>query len=642
MLGRKIISFRKRGEIINKYLETLENKVNSFFEVDSYISLKEENKFIIDNNISIESLNEKKFYITELDSNFTFKEMLDIHNKIIEFKKLIPTIEGKTLDNNQILSIVNEKHNNLIIAGAGSGKTTTIIGKVKYLITKNNVDAKDILILSFTNASSKEMKERIEKEVKTEIQVNTFHKLGYDIVKSTLNENLKVYTDKQENLILYILNQLFNDVEYYTNFVNYFLKENKLKYYLYALGLSFQYDECNSEYYLFTYNVFISEKNRKGNIYFEGDLNKLVETFKLLGIKCKLKSVNYLWSMLNIEENFTFKVVNYLITVISLIKSNNYSLSEFEKIIDNDSIYKIISPVYLEYNKYLEENNLIDYSDMINKATSLIKENKYIHNFKYVIVDEFQDTSMCRYNLLMSMRNQKDYNLFCVGDDYQSIYRFSGSDVSLITNFSKYFGEVYVSKIVNTYRFSDKMAKLSSEFVMKNKSQIRKVVKGYPSTNEPIEIIYNINELEKILKSLPNYSSVFLLGRYNNDKDILKSNENFLYNYGEITEVIYSKRIDLEIKYLTIHKSKGLQADYVFIINNKDKGSGFPSKMVDDIVIEKLLGISESYPFSEERRLLYVALTRSKVKTYLLVEKANASVFIKELIKDYKIDKKIT
>ena len=73
---------------------------------------------------------------------------------------------------------------------------------------------------------------------------------------------------------------------------------------------------------------------------------------------------------------------------------------------------------------------------------------------------------MCRYNLLMSMRNQKDYNLFCVGDDYQSIYRFSGSDVSLITNFSKYFGEVYVSKIVNTYRFSDKMAKHSSEFVM--------------------------------------------------------------------------------------------------------------------------------------------------------------------------------
>lgn len=622
-------------------LETLEKKVNSFFEVDSYISLEEENKFLSDNNLSLETINDRKFYITDFEDNFTFKEMVDIHNKIIEFKKLIPTVEGKTLDSNQILSIVNEKHNNLIIAGAGSGKTTTIIGKVKYLIMKNNVVAKDILILSFTNASSKEMKERIEKEVKTEIQVNTFHKLGYDIVKSALNEDLKVYTDKLENLILSILNQLFKDVDYYTNFVNYFLKENKLKYYLYALGISFQYDECSSEYYLFEYNVFINEKNRRGNIYFDGDLNKLVETFKLMGIKCKLKSVNYLWSMLNMEENFTFKVVNYLITVISLIKSNNYNLSDFEKIVDNSSVYKIISPVYLEYNKYLDENNLIDYSDMINKATSLIKENKYIHNFKYVIVDEFQDTSMCRYNLLMSMRMQKDYNLFCVGDDYQSIYRFSGSDVSLITNFSKYFGEVYVSKIVNTYRFSDKMAKLSSEFVMKNKSQIRKVVKGYPSTNEPIEIIYSMSELESALKSLPNYSSVFLLGRYNSDKDILKSSENFSYNYGEILEVIYFKRIDLEIKYLTIHKSKGLQADYVFIINNKDKGFGFPSKIVEDAVIEKLLGSSETYPFSEERRLLYVALTRSRVKTYLLVEKENASVFISELIKDYKIDKKI-
>lgn len=626
----------------DKSLEKLEKKVNNFFKVDSYIGLEDENEFLSDNNLSLETINERKFYITDLEENLTFKEILDVHNKIIEFRELIPTVEGNSLDNNQILSIVNEKHNNLIIAGAGSGKTTTIIGKVKYLILKYNVEAKDILILSFTNASSKEMKERIEKEVKTEIQVNTFHKLGYDIVKSTLNEDLKVYTDKLENLILSILNQLFNDVEYYTNFVNYFLKENKLKYYLYALGISFQYDECNSEYYLFEYNIFISEKSKRGNIYFDKDLNKLVETFKLMGIKCRLKSVNYLWEMLNIEENFTFKVVNYLITVISLIKSNNYSLSGFKKIIDNDSIYKIISPVYLEYNKYLEENNLIDYSDMINKATSLIKENKYIHNFKYVIVDEFQDTSMCRYNLLMSMRNQKDYNLFCVGDDYQSIYRFSGSDVSLITNFSKYFGEVYVSKIVNTYRFSDKMAKLSSEFVMKNKSQIRKVVKGYSSTNEPIEIIYSMSELENVLKGLPNYSSVFLLGRYNSDKDILKSSENFSYNYGEILEVIYSKRIDLEIKYLTIHKSKGLQADYVFIINNKDKGSSFPSKIVEDTVIEKLLGIRENYPFSEERRLLYVALTRSKVKTYLLVEKGNASVFIKELIKDYKIDKKIT
>ena len=341
-------------------LETLEKKVNSFFEVDSYISLEEENKFLSDNNLSLETINDRKFYITDFEDNFTFKEMVDIHNKIIEFKKLIPTVEGKTLDSNQILSIVNEKHNNLIIAGAGSGKTTTIIGKVKYLIMKNNVVAKDILILSFTNASSKEMKERIEKEVKTEIQVNTFHKLGYDIVKSALNEDLKVYTDKLENLILSILNQLFKDVDYYTNFVNYFLKENKLKYYLYALGISFQYDECSSEYYLFEYNVFINEKNRRGNIYFDGDLNKLVETFKLMGIKCKLKSVNYLWSMLNMEENFTFKVVNYLITVISLIKSNNYNLSDFEKIVDNSSVYKIISPVYLKYNKYLDENNLID------------------------------------------------------------------------------------------------------------------------------------------------------------------------------------------------------------------------------------------------------------------------------------------
>ena len=580
--------------------------------------------------------NEEKEYTKKYDNYFTKDELIDIENKILEFKELIPKVEGKQLDDNQILSIVNTRYNNLIIAGAGSGKTTTIIGKVKYLILKENYSPKDILILSFTNASSKEMKERIEKEINMEIDVSTFHKLGYDIVKNCLNKDLKVYTDKLENLIQNILSDLFQNVEYYTNFLNYFKKENKLSYYLYSLGISNMYDDISDTYYIIESNIFISKKKHKKDIYYNDNLNDLLEIIKKKHIKYSLRNSNYLWYILNINENFTYKIVNYLITIISLIKSNNYSLETFKNIINNDEVYDMVKPVFVMYNNYLKNNNLIDYSDMINKATSLIEENKYIHNYKYVIVDEFQDTSLCRYKLLMSMRKQKSYNLFCVGDDYQSIYRFSGSDVSLITNFSKYFGEVFISKIINTYRFSDKMAKLSSEFVKKNPSQIKKTVRGYESNEEPLEII-SLDMLEEKLKSLPYFSTVFILGRYNSDKELLKQSNEFDYEYKEILEIIYSKRIDLTIKYLTIHKSKGLQADYVFIINNKDKGSSFPSKMIDDDVIDKLLGEKESFPYSEERRLFYVGLTRSKIKTYLVVEKDNESDFIKEIITDYKI-----
>lgn len=580
--------------------------------------------------------NEEKEYIEKYDNYFTKDELIDIENKILEFKELIPKVEGKQLDDNQILSIVNTRYNNLIIAGAGSGKTTTIIGKVKYLILKENYSPKDILILSFTNASSKEMKERIEKEINMEIDVSTFHKLGYDIVKNCLNKDLKVYTDKLENLIQNILSDLFQNIEYYTNLLNYFKKENKLSYYLYSLGISNMYDDISDTYYIIESNIFISKKKHKRDIYYNDNLNDLLEIFKKKHIKYSLRNSNYLWYILNINENFTYKIVNYLITIISLIKSNNYSLETFKNIINNDEVYDIVKPVFVMYNDYLKNNNLIDYSDMINKATSLIEENKYVHNYKYVIVDEFQDTSLCRYKLLMSMRKQKSYNLFCVGDDYQSIYRFSGSDVSLITNFSKYFGEVFISKIINTYRFSDKMAKLSSDFVKKNPNQIKKTVRGYESNEEPLEII-SLDVLEEKLKSLPYFSTVFILGRYNSDKELLKKSNEFDYEYKEILEIIYSKRIDLTIKYLTIHKSKGLQADYVFIINNKDKGSSFPSKMIDDDVIDKLLGEKESFPYSEERRLFYVGLTRSKIKTYLVVEKDNESDFIKEIITDYKI-----
>ncbi len=557
-------------------------------------------------------------------------------DEIEEFKNLYNPVENKTLDDEQISSIVSNSHNTLVIASAGSGKTTTIIGKIKYLILKYNVLPEEILVLSFTNASAKEMKSRITKELNLEINASTFHKLGLEIIKKTSEHLPNIYTDNSEVLILNIVNKLLNNCEYLVNFIDYFCEENKVQTFLYAFSVSFQYDEVNNEFYLISYDVFITFKKEKNKIHFKGSLVDLYNELTYLNVKLKLRDYNYIWKLLNISTNMTYNIITYFLTLISLVKSNSLSNAEFSKRYDK-TISSLFIPVITSYNEYLKDNNMIDFNDMINLSTKLIKENKYIHNYKYVIVDEYQDISIARYNLLKAMRNQKDYDLFCVGDDFQSIYRFSGSQINLITNFEDFWGETMVGRISRTYRFSDTLAKISSSFVMKNPSQLRKNIIGLPSDIFPLEMIYSIEELKSVLNSLPLYSTVYFLGRYNNDLDIIRSDNSFSIVYNNGMEIIYSKRIDLVITYLTIHKSKGLQSDYVFILNNKADGSSFPSKIKDDEIVYTLLDNTDKYPYSEERRLFYVGLTRSKKKTYLLVDKNSESIFIEELKKSYKL-----
>lgn len=572
--------------------------------------------------------------------------------QVSKFNLLCGEVEGRNLDNAQIKAIINENENNLVIAGAGTGKTTTIVGKIKYLVN-NGVDSSNILVLSFTNKSASEMKERIEKEIGKRVDAYTFHKLGLLIVKS-VKENINIYSEGLTGFIVSTLNKLVNDYEYLSKLINFaysnsdnlfslkgekvnFKEEKDMCNFLYFNGIVYNYDNISSEFYLYEYDRYIrfSKKKRKriGNIIYicESDdvIYKLDSELKRNGISYKGVNYNDIWRMLNRDENLLFKVSSYFETIINLIKSNQYNIDD---LYEGISSY-LVRPLYLEYERFLKENNVVDFNDMINEATRLVKENLFVHNYDYVIVDEYQDISKARFNLLKALRKQKNYNLFCVGDDFQSIYRFSGSDISLITHFDRYWGKTNVSRIENTYRFSDKLAKISGNFVMKNSNQIRKNIKGFESTENPIQVI-SYNEVITTLNSLPNFSTVYMLGRYNKDIDILRGyyDLSVLYDsYNKSVSIIYDKRIDLNIEFLTVHKSKGLQADYTFVINNKDSEMGFPSKIIDDEFTKSLLDYSDDYPYAEERRLFYVALTRCKIKCFLVIEEGNESVFIDEI-----------
>ena len=266
---------------------------------------------------------------------------------------------------------------------------------------------------------------------------------------------------------------------------------------------------------------------------------------------------------------------------------------------------------------------------------------------KYIIIDEFQDTSLVRFNLIKAIINKTKSNLLVVGDDFQSIYRFTGCDLSLFVNFTKIFPNSKILKIESTYRNSQELIDIAGSFIMKNPNQYVKKISAKMSDEFAISFINGYTEancidfLGKKLMSLEKNSTVYFLGRYSFDIDMFKDNSDYMMKY-DISEnniqVIYSNRKDLKIKFVTVHKSKGLQADYVVIINNKNYGLGFPSKNNDLPLIHLLLhGTTDEYKYSEERRLFYVALTRAKKKTFLLTIENNKSCFVKELEEDYKI-----
>lgn len=668
-------------------------------------------------------------------------------NKKNYFFDICGQIENKKLDDQQINSIVRKNKNQLVIAGAGSGKTTTIIGKVKYLLLTKQYKPQDILLLSFTNSSASEMKERLKKETGIELDVMTFHKLGLEIIKKGHNENYKIFNKDLYQVVKETINDYICNQEYLKKLIyfvstarfnikedfnfkneeeyNDFLKTNKLTTlkgeivksygeleianYLFSNNILYCYEEeykyetindkyqqYNPDFYLPEYDIYIEYfgidendevapylKSKNGlsasetynesikwkrnlhqenntimieTFYYENKQKKLISNLesklKKYNVKINPKSNEEIWNIIeNNNSGLINEICNLFVTIINLIKSNNYTFDyleekqEVQKVEINKLTTDLIKPIYTHYQELLNKNNMIDFNDMINIAINTIDNNQYLHNYKYVIVDEYQDMSNSRYRLLNSMRKQKEYNLFCVGDDWQSIYRFSGSDIDLITNFEKYWGYTYISYIERTYRFTSMLSILSGNFVMKNPKQYKKQINAKTSNDFALKFINGYTEnkcidfLEEHLKKLDKNSIIYFLGRYSFDINILKKNCNFSMYYNpheNITEIIYNKRRDLKIKFMTIHKSKGLQADYVVILNNKNYGMGFPSK-INDLPLIKLLLASglDDYPFSEERRLFYVALTRSKKQTILLTIENNKSIFIYELEKDY-------
>ncbi len=803
--------FKEKLRIINKANQEFANHVNiktGYFtnyqlavwknQYSFYFDAIEDNRFenVGLSNDEIKSFKAfREFFINSEKLRYDFNQRF-VREELKSYSSFFDNVEGRKLDNQQRVAIVTDETNNIVVAGAGSGKTTTIVGKVNYILDRYNARPEEILLISFTNKSATTLAERLNIEG---VEAKTFHKFGKDVIVEVEGRQPSVFEEAQfKPLLKRFFNELSREEEFLQKVTDYFtnylkpqksqfdfnnqgdyiqyikdqnfrsyklrevpvngrmtyrmevvksIEECKIANFLLFNGVKYDYefpyehDTATESYRQYKPDFTITQGDKKvyiehfgisrnGDVpnWFSGDGIRsarevyhsgiewkrnqhkrndttLIETFSYemkedilfdnltkklqnVGIDLRPKSPEEIWQIISqAAKDEIAGFINLFGTFISLMKSNNYSISDVVARINqvkdkftkerNTLFLEIIGPIFKLYENHLMEKNEIDFSDMINKASNHIANGRLGQKISYVIIDEFQDISIGRYQLVKAIKKSNPYcKLFCVGDDWQSIYRFSGSDIALFKEFESYFGFTIKSKIETTYRYKNPLLSLSSDFIMKNPNQASKELKATSSTQTTdYRIQYSTTDnqddtfaIQKIFDELLNTKEYYeeketmILGRYGFDinrlssknglwiivREFEKNSENIVREYAytedkwnhlkENEKIIVTykrkvsgKELEIEAEYLTVHKAKGLEADNVIILNCNSGKFGFPSEMSDDQVLNLILSEADQFENGEERRLFYVAMTRAKERVYFVADSSYKSKFITEL-----------
>lgn len=738
----KTLSETEQKEIANHYSSyfhetySLVKKLN-FFGITPSETIA---KFILDfGNISklIKQHNEEVMNL-----------LLDTHKSFFDHCLKYP------LDKQQRRSIVSEENNCLVVSSAGSGKTSSIVGKVKYLTEIKGIAPERILLISYTNKAASELTERMNTKG---LRGYTFHKLAIDIIAQTTGTKPSI-CDNTDALFVGIYRKLLEKASFKRSIIQYFIdyqtnetdwelrknerremlaeqknaqlkamfpdmdgkpiyvrseQEQKICFALSVLGIKFRYEEpyehhlaneMHSQYcpdfsiyyedggvkkriYLEHFgvdehnlvphwfakeqNMSYEEANQKYNdgitwkkaahekfgtkllttssadFHYHDIKSQLKKLLKGAGVPIHEKTDEELYDLVLPKGSKQEKAfIRLVVTFITLVKSSCKSVKEvLKQARDADDersmfiIKNIFQPVYELYLQALNETKQIDFTDAILQATEICRTLHPVE-YDYIIVDEFQDISIDRYNFLKVLREgNPPAKLYCVGDDWQSIYRFSGSDMSLFNQFPEYFGTTEINKIETTYRFGEPLVSMSSRFIQRNKAQIQKNIHSFnPEMKTELEFhAYErreyCNTIGRLIASIPSGKSIFLLGRYSFDDYYLS----FMYQSVKEGNRFYYLIGGRKIEFLTVHKSKGLEADYVILLQCNKDTYGFPSLVSDDPVLNYVLTKSDQFPYGEERRLFYVAITRAKVKTVVLYDKRFPSLFVDEFLHPEKV-----
>lgn len=657
-----------------------------------------------------------------------------------DLKNFFNTVEKSPLTDEQIHAVVCMDDNNLVVASAGSGKTSTMVAKCAYAIRMEYFKPEQILMLAFNNDAASELRSRIEQRLKPlknhteKITTKTFHAFGLDFIglatgkkpsipswlsEGKETETLQTMIDELKDRDLNFRHQwdLFRVVfprdlpkfgeeeaspewrDRSTNKSGFWTFNNELvksrgelliANWLFYNGVKYQYeapyrhDTADSTHTQYTpdfyfpdidlyYEHWAVDENGNPPKSFSGYAESMQwkkELHKKHGTQLIETTMAELWSgkaFQILQSSLTQRgvildpnpdrptqgrkviqnerLIRMFRTFLAHVKNNQLTMLQLNQKLQSGVVgsFKFRHQVFLNlfeqiwkaWDDKLKSEKAIDFDDMLNMAADLIEQGKLQHDYQLIMVDEFQDVSQSRLRLIKALKSKKQQHLFAVGDDWQSINRFAGSYLGCMTEFDSNFGSSTILKLENTFRCPQSLCDISSQFVQKNPIQIKKkVISQAPRVETPIKII-RVKEVEFIQSAISFYlqeissnitseskQTVFVLGRHLFEKAYVPA---------------LKKQSNMSIDFMTVHKSKGLEADYIIIPNMMNETLGFPNQMEDDPVLSLAMPNPDMHKHSEERRLFYVALTRARKQVVLITVEKRESPFILELVKEHNL-----
>lgn len=710
-----------RKEHFKKFLISLENLFQDFEKLSiDYTALDYPNLSKVE-----KILEDKETYRVFHNNRF-------IKNEEHEYAQLFDTIESNPLTSKQREAVVTYEKNVMVIAGAGSGKTSVMVAKTGYLIKRYHLDPSKILLLAFNKKASEELEQRIDKKLGYQVKASTFHAIGLEIIAEVEGKkpSLGVWAEDDKQMDSLLNNIIEKQMQTDKGFASTLLKYFQTLFYNYRSEFEFEtlgeyidyiktqeirslngdkvksYEECEianflfmnqipymyepayeyntaskefrqyqPDFYLPDYGIYIEHFGINDRMetapyinqeeYLEGMVYKralhrhhntiLVETYSCekqngmltANLQKKLAQYNVAFQPLSQEralalfqeKGLSNQFTKLCKTFLGHYKGNNHTIEALKtkttslKEPQRAQVFlALFSKIYQEYEEHQTKNSAIDFNDMINKAIGYVETGKYHSPYTHILVDEFQDISTTRAQLVKALSQQYEDSALCVvGDDWQAINRFAGSDISIMRNFEKIYGESEIVSLDYTFRYNNAISELSQSFIERNPSQIHKEIKTIKTVENKAIFVWWDTDIIDSLRSMFNTIrdntqgkefSVMILGRY---WHILPKQE--LHQL----ETEYS---NLTLHIMSVHASKGLEADYVVILGNEIGKYGFPSSMEDDPILDLVLAESEPYEYAEERRLFYVALTRAKKEVHLFTSKTQRSVFIEEILEE--------
>jgi DNA helicase-4 len=481
-------------------------------------------------------------------------------------------IEKAPLNHSQQVAVLLDEDNTLVLAGAGTGKTSVITAKIAYMLQSHQAQADEMLVLAFGNEASKEMRRRLDSRIGSSaigVKVNTFHKLAMEIVQSV---------EKQAPQF----SSMATNQKQKQAWCSQWLREH------WANPTHFRRWQKHLSNWPIAY------------LSGEEALIEQVENPRLIAwLEQQVSGLS--------GENLDKKSIQQ-----TLIDHEDYSRLNSE--------LQLCWPALVAWRKYLSEQGEFDFDSIIVKATQYLDKNKFNSNWKLLAVDEFQDISPMRLAFLEALKaSNPDISLFAVGDDWQSIYRFSGSDIGLTTQFEQQFRPAKVHLLDRSYRCNSQIAMVAEQFIGQNPSQIKKSIAAHRNeTRNSVTVMAQNLLFERLMQldeSLTHSHSVLVLGRNHRHQpsDLKQWSSSFQH---------------LDFQFMTCHASKGQESDFVVIVgvNNNE----FPAKERTAHLVEALREREEGIEHAEERRLMYTAITRAKEHVFVCYDAA-PSAFINEL-----------